>query len=600
MVFPRKETARNTIFFTEQTIVKVFDVAIRYQNRELYERVCLNCEVKLSPQFFSWISARVRESNLPLNMLGSALEYSVFALKTLGDQYNYILSLDATGAAKRLWNILLNIFDEMVDFCSTSALYEQDGETLIHIACYRRDYSWVTARLCPLVKSRCESVAFALGFSWQLYNSALQQKLTVSDKLEYLKNITKNLVTQLHVSQIISEQGFQRQQQRRATQETILPPPPPVTKDSLVNLCSLLLQLDLVDTLHEFTRKLMEQCDLIDVLELFDLFIPFVAAFVDLLESRSIPLEHLYYSLIRTIVTSFWIRYVDQGESIRDEPRDGIPLRCPCVFCKSVSSHILRFDDPKWEFASGNRVNREHVESVLRTLGQQGHCSYTRIRDGKYPKWAITRLPRAHEHWERRAANARRQLESFNQIRLQEALGPDYSRITGKEAPYPSSTAPPVPEHVLANAQAYLSGSTVPSLYPSHMYMADGLPSVAEFQHLSMYSNEGRDSADHVLQTPQHSPLGTQSPSMHLSVSGLPSSVTRASATNPFREQSRSVYTGQQGQHTSRPLPERVALAPFPQNLAWIPGPDSTGHMEGLKRKHIGNGNSVGDRPVKR
>lgn len=74
-----------------------------------------------------------------------SFDRSVLEQQTLGDQYRYILTLNTTydKIPKELRELVLNMLDKMVQLCYNSTLYEQDGETLVLIACNHRDYDWL-------------------------------------------------------------------------------------------------------------------------------------------------------------------------------------------------------------------------------------------------------------------------------------------------------------------------------------------------------------------------------------------------------------------------------------------------------------------------
>ncbi|KAI1642049.1 uncharacterized protein F4817DRAFT_353983 [Daldinia loculata] len=368
----------------EPTIAKVLQVALLFQDRSLFELVCNNIEVNLSPQFFSWIAVKLQGSGLSLTTLRPAFDRSVLEQQTLGDQYRHILTLNTTydKTPKELRELVLNMLDKMVQLCYTSTLYEQDGETLVLIACNHRDYDWLLNKLGPLVSNRRDNIAFVLGFSWQLYASARQGRLEVSDSFGFLKDTIKSLIARLDVVRLISEQGFQRWQQQRASRrgdhtrpnrDTIAPPPPPVTSDTLLNMCRLLFDLGMESDLRDLAMRLVEQSERIDLLELADLYVPFAGGFMDLLESRPISVEDPAFStLIRTIIQSFWTRYI-----VMEEP---IP-----------------------------------------TQVEQRQTSNQRL---------------IKSSWAKRVENARRQLATLNQRSLLLVLGRDYYNITGNEPPY--------------------------------------------------------------------------------------------------------------------------------------------------------------------
>ncbi|KAI1660216.1 hypothetical protein F4813DRAFT_351324 [Daldinia decipiens] len=380
----RKAKTYSKMELLEPTIAKVLQVALLFQDRGLFELVCNNIEVNLSSQFFSWIAVKLQGSELSLTALRPAFDHSILGQQTLGDQYMYISTLNATcdTTPKELRELVLNMLDKMVQLCYTSTLYEQDGETLVLIACNHRDYDWLLNKLGPLVSNRRDNIAFVLGFSWQLYVSARQGRLEVSDSFGFLKDTINSLIVQFDVVHLISEQGFQRWQRQRASrrgdhtrlnQDAIPPPLPPVTSDTLLNLCRLLFDLGMESDLRDLVRRLVEQSERIDLLELADLYVPFAGGFIDLLESRSISVEDPAFStLIRTIIQSFWTRYI-----VMEEP---IP-----------------------------------------TQAEQKQTSNQRLNKSS---------------WVKRVENARRQLATLNQRSLLLVLGRDYYNITGNEPPY--------------------------------------------------------------------------------------------------------------------------------------------------------------------
>ncbi|KAI1799822.1 hypothetical protein F4811DRAFT_71826 [Daldinia bambusicola] len=327
--FSRRKAKTNLWELPESTIAKILEVAVLFRDRDLFELTCSNINSHLSPYFFPWIAEKLQGSKFSFATLAPAFDRSVLGQQTLGDRYRYILHLNSTceKTPKELRELVPGILDKIVELCYTSTLYEQDGETLVLIACTHRDYGWLLDKLCPLVSKRRDDIAFVLGFTWQLYASVSRGRLDMSDSFRFLKETLKALIARFDVTRLICEQGFQRWQLQRVpcrshmlpSGNTALPPPPPppVTSNTLLNLCRLLLDLGMEADLRELGTKLIEQSERIDLLEFFDLYVPFVGGFMDLLTSRSISiLDPLFSALIRTVIQGFWTRYIVMEEPV--------------------------------------------------------------------------------------------------------------------------------------------------------------------------------------------------------------------------------------------------------------------------------------------
>ncbi|KAI1374041.1 hypothetical protein F4677DRAFT_461632 [Hypoxylon crocopeplum] len=537
---PQQDTKVDSrIKFSERVIAKVLEAAIRFQSRGLFELACNNIEVKLSPQFFSWIASKLEGSNLSLTMLSPALEESALILNTLGDRYKYILSMNTTSdkSPKALRRLALGVLDKMVDFCYTSTLYEQDGEILVFIACDIQDHDWLFKRISPLVYDKREHIAFILGFSWQLYSSARHNKLPITDPFGFLRYTLKSLVARLDVAQLISEEGFQYWQQQRANlernhngQNEIKPPPPPVTSRTLSNLCILLLDLGLEGDLRYLARMLTAQSQRIDLGELAYLFLPFVGNLMDIIEKRSISLgDPVFSALIRVIIKLFWYQWI------------------LCQLPRGYSNAMLN----------------------------------------RHP----------------RVVSARSQLAAFDKRRLRIVLREDYYDIMGVDGSHPGYEAAPLTVQPARSAGTSMQSdvsrhmATVPQTtsLPNRLYrnfiptqgFEDGLPRDAEFPPLPIFSDEPRNYQACAGQRPQqHSTHGLGSPEMPSPVAHPPpiASVAQVHTADLPRVQEGS---NRAGQHTNPSHSEiqsrREALASLCPNLALVTGTGSR-QIDGFHR----------------
>ncbi|KAI0600814.1 hypothetical protein F4775DRAFT_505857 [Biscogniauxia sp. FL1348] len=317
-LFPQQDSeACSDVKFPEETIARVLEVALRAQNQGLFETVCKNIEVDLSPQFFVWIAESARETSLPFGMLQPALERTIFAAPRLGDRYTKILSLNTFNytAPPALREVVLAILDKVVDRClGTDPLFEQDGETLVFMASAFRDYSWLLKKICPVVYQRRKDYAFVMGFSWQLYTNIRQNKLQVHDSFEYLKFCLRTLLQEIDVSLLLSVTGFVRWQGQRRTQPKMPPPRPPITKETLTNLCIILLELGMERYFLELVTQLTDQIQRIDPPEFIDLYLPFIRDLMVILEKYPGLLQELVVSSIfRTIILACWDKYVGEA-----------------------------------------------------------------------------------------------------------------------------------------------------------------------------------------------------------------------------------------------------------------------------------------------
>ncbi|KAI0890525.1 uncharacterized protein GGS22DRAFT_14696 [Annulohypoxylon maeteangense] len=646
LFFPPKGVKSNSrMDIPEPSIVKILDAAIICQSQYLFDLICNNNEANLSPKFFLWVLARLRGSSmLPFTTLISALDRSIFALKTLDEQYSFIMGLnDLSG---RLPNELeahvLGLFDKMVSLCYTSSLCEKDGQVLVWIAC-RRDYDWLLKTLGPLMYKNCENAAFTLGFCWEFYVKATRNELRVPDSFAWLKTIVKSLVVRLDVNHLVSVGGFRCWQQNQAAHGgkdgNIIPPPPPppVTSQTLINLCILLLDLNMEEDLRDLARKLTNQSGRIVPFELLNLYIPFAGGLMDVLENRSVsPLDPVLSSLVRTIVVVFWNQYALPGQPIWRGPRCKVYLDpCGCRVCTLMKDNLHNPKLDNWVIKESEKMAQRHIGMVIANCCSRSHISFTSQTNGKgVMTWYIRKVPteydKAKSEWDNRMASFRAQLAKFNQRKLLQVLGneADYFCITGNDpscfktpqinatmvAPSTTAQAPPLartPGHSEAMSQAALlppgnlrgGTSSHQDLQP---LVHDGLPSMTETSQIPIFEDQPSCSlANHGL--PQQPPVinawrsGMPPPAAH---PGVPAQIPTLGSVH---EQGRMVQMNQQGQipHSQFP-PGRPPLASFHQNLAWSSGPKLGQNGEasagaGLKRERDDDDLLfLGERPVKK
>ncbi|KAI1493161.1 hypothetical protein F5X96DRAFT_623220 [Biscogniauxia mediterranea] len=353
-LFPQQNSgAWNAVRFPEETIARVLEVALQTQNSGLFETVCKNIEIDLSPQFFAWVAEIARGTSLPLTMLQPALERTIFAAPRLGDRYTKILNLntlsDTTPPALR--ELVLVILDKVVDRClGTDPLFEQDGETLVFMASAFRDYNWLLKKICPVVYQRRREHAFVMGFSWQLYTNIRQSKLQIHDSFEYLKFCLRTLLQEFDVSLLLSVTGFVRWQGKRRTQPKMAAPRPPITKETLTKLCIILLELGMESDFRELVTKLIDQSQRIDPPEFIDLYLPFIRELMVLLEKYpGLLREPVISTVFRTIILTCWDKYV--GEAPR-----------PSEYGQAVSSWQARVMEVRGELG---RFNQEKLSEIL-------------------------------------------------------------------------------------------------------------------------------------------------------------------------------------------------------------------------------------------
>ncbi|KAI1504420.1 hypothetical protein F5X99DRAFT_40188 [Biscogniauxia marginata] len=213
-LFPQQDTETEGIVkFPEETIAKVLEVATRARNLRLFEMICTNIKVDLSPQFFTWIAERMEGTGLPFKMLEPALNRTIFAAPSLGDRYRTIFSLNilSTKASPAFRELVLVILDKVVHSCyDTDRLYEQDGEALVLMASTYRDYDWLLKKVRLVVYQRRRDHAFLMGFNWQLYTNIRQNKLQIHDSIDYLKSSIRTLLQEFDVSLLLSVNEYVR------------------------------------------------------------------------------------------------------------------------------------------------------------------------------------------------------------------------------------------------------------------------------------------------------------------------------------------------------------------------------------------------------
>ncbi|KAI1083286.1 hypothetical protein F5B20DRAFT_454663 [Whalleya microplaca] len=514
----------------------------------------------MSPQFFPWIAAKLQDSTLPL----VNLDRSVLAQGTLIDRYKFALDLNATDdrAPKGLREILFSTLDKVVYDCYTSTLYEQDGETLVFMACDRQDYDWLLRKLGPLLYKKRENFAFVMGFVWQFHVSARQDKLDVNDSFAFLKSTVRSLITRLDITRLVSVPGFQRWQQKRAdavhhNRGIIPPPPPPITSETLSNLCTILLDLDMQGDMDNLMRRLTEQSKTIDLAELFDLYLSFSRNLIDILAKRSKPFEDPVYSdLFRAVIFSLWNIYV--GEAPAPEPALNL-LHCGCWFCRDLHTFLTGPGEARGGFTFREYTIAAHADQVLHYAYSRGYCHYSRQQSGKTATWTVSKIPTKYENakqnWDRRAEFARTQLRLFDQRQLSLLLGGDFSRIMGVPPP------PEKPISIASSSPGYASA-------PEDPVPEDPQPDREQSQ----------------------PPTGSRSPSAHVSSDRSSSTVP----TPAISVQSPDTSSQMDNQTDTAPLPassEQAALTPTSQNSGPDSGSGSSRYysppsVAGQKRKH--------------
>ncbi|KAI0896859.1 hypothetical protein F4806DRAFT_463153 [Annulohypoxylon nitens] len=452
-LLPKDVESDTRMDIPEPVIIKILETAMACHSQPLFDLVWDNNSANLSPQFFLQMLAKIGESSmLTLDMLILALDRSVFSQKTLGERFKFIRGLNGITdkPPKELEVHILDLFDKMINLCYQSKLFERDGEVFVWIACCYRDYEWLLKTIDPLIHKQCENIAFILGFCWELYDSGTHNRLQVSDSFNWIKTTIRSLIVRLDVrNHLLSMNGFQCWEQDRETQcrcgnpneMPIPPPPPPVTSQSLLNLCKLLLDLDMKEDLRDLARKLTNQSGRISPFEFVPLLVPFVGNLMNILENRPVSLgDPALSALIRTIIVAFWNGYVIPGEPVWEEPCYEALDSCACGFCVSVKLNLQKPKIKSWSIKEKEDKAKRHIAKVLKDLAWESYYSYHRHNAKTFSTWYITKLPTKYEEeksiWEKRVADARTQLAEFNQQKLLRVLGPSYYYyITGNNLP---------------------------------------------------------------------------------------------------------------------------------------------------------------------
>ncbi|KAI1090610.1 hypothetical protein F5B19DRAFT_315095 [Rostrohypoxylon terebratum] len=263
LTFCAETSFKNSTIIPEQIIIKIFETVFRRQSQPLFDLVWNNYTTEYSPQFFSWILPRFRDSSmLSLPTLILSLDRSIFAQNTLGERFKFIRSLsDADNKLpKELEPHVFNLFDNMVGLCCQPALSEQDAEVFVSIACCYRGYEWLMKTISPFVRKKHENATFILRLCWELYVSVTQDKLQAPNAIDWLKTTISSIISRLDVRKHLADaNGFQAWKEGRGTQHVRSqgPAPAPATSQTFLNLCTLLLNLGMEEALHTLAEKLI-------------------------------------------------------------------------------------------------------------------------------------------------------------------------------------------------------------------------------------------------------------------------------------------------------------------------------------------------------
>ncbi|KAH9909354.1 hypothetical protein F4778DRAFT_716429 [Xylariomycetidae sp. FL2044] len=446
-VLPRQSRSRG-IVFREEFIVRILEAAVQAQNRPLFEVITKNIKVELSPHFFSWAAQRMQHSNFPSSMLGMPFDEFIFSKKTLIDQYVTISSLGKLDHLPPvLRELVLSALDKMVATCYDSTLYEQDGETLVLIACSYRNYDWVVKLLGPLIRKRCQDFALVMGFTWQLFSAARQNQLAVDDSFALLKSTLKSLVAAFDVARLVSVALFQHQQLRRERRkgnpvftdgDEIPAPLPPITHETLTHLCEMLLDFGMEEEVEDLAVKLGEQSERIEPSENIDLHLPFFRNLIQASKDGSMPNAYpVFCRSLRLIILSTWERYVGKQPRVEAIRLDNL-LRCGCTTCSELNDFLTNTNEKRRRIRASGQGDIEHCKQVLREI--QARCYSKIVRRGAVHEWDLEKPEAPHEaarrRWEGRVADVRARLGEFDQPRLARILGaPEYREITGALLP---------------------------------------------------------------------------------------------------------------------------------------------------------------------
>lgn len=352
---------------------------------------------------------------------------------------------------------------------------------------------------------------------------------------------------------------------------------------------------------------------MIDVLELADLFVPFIGSLLDILEGWSISLEDPVFSgLARSIIRSFWNRYVIIG----------VVCNCWCQFCTSMNSLFANPTRRGFNFTSIDPEEQKHVDNVLRApWPHHQNRSYTRVEDGQSCKWQVTKIPTEYDKaklsWETRVTGARSQLKAFDPMRLWLVLGVDYYHVRGEDWPRLTCPSDSFVESS-RGAQAYRPGrlaavpQTTPPANPSYGSLphpipdiADGLPSAEEisFKMLICSDQPQNFPSNFSQELPQD--LNLRERALDTSCSTHPSSIVQTISKSPFQTLDGQARTDQQtGALSPQSPPGRTVLAPCSDNFSLLlrmdpSRKDEVSPVAGQKRNQEVDGGFTNEQPSK-
>jgi len=233
-----------------------------------------------------------------------------------------------------------------------------------------------------------------------------------------------------------------------------------VRHEALVRFVTSILELgaDGENMMEAIQSRLISSAKNIPEREFHPFWLPFLRSLVEILDAKQIPLSTPRYQQIFTAMLSSYVdRYVGKSpKGARNLSRRGVS--CSCGDCRILSTFLADPQRTVCRFPV-NKSRRFHLHSQL-----AGHdCSHETERFGSPQPLVVTKTfvhnQRAQAAWKAKKAEALGKLAEFDQGKLSELLGPEYSVITGMK--HLNATARPAVATSVASSEASVASAQI-------------------------------------------------------------------------------------------------------------------------------------------
>ncbi|KAI1845264.1 hypothetical protein JX266_008574 [Neoarthrinium moseri] len=403
----------------ETLAIRYYTIALLHEDQDLFDSVCESLEPLYTMAFYDWLGKTLKGTTLNLTALRQPITRNIAAIPRFGDRYVAVVTLDAlhADAPTEMLATSIEALNASVKACEQQIMFEQDGETLLIAARFFQNLAWIESHVIPLIEKRPYDIAFAIGFSWQLYQFAEQGIFPKEEALSLVKTAVNSAIEHMQASLLLSMESWQDEMQRReqiarlsgeVADNNTLPPPPPMTSDTLINFVQILVDLKMTTELSAMIVKMTEQVSQLSEQELSRLYIPFLGKLMVKLSihSDNFSSEATYQSLYLEMITAFWQKHITTEPQFNWSLQSQV-LGCGCAAC--------------------NHLNHFLQNPYLRT---------TRLESRRYDiHLARTFHSLAKQSWDARGSGVQAVFQAADQHHLATLLGIHYQTLVGLPPP---------------------------------------------------------------------------------------------------------------------------------------------------------------------